>query len=136
METRVAFRLVGSMELTAAAVTERLGLQPSRALEAGTRVSSRSTHTRDLSLWLLNSSPQIEVGGEPAEHLRRLFTVLEPLAKPLWELVHAGYEANWYCWVASHATEHAVELDRPTLQRLLALPGDLWLDVAGDVADE
>jgi hypothetical protein len=44
--------------------------------------------------------------------------------------------ANWCCWVASHATEHAVELDRPTLQRILALPGDLWLDVCGDGSDD
>jgi hypothetical protein len=25
-----------------------------------------------------------------------------------------------------------MELDRPILKRLLALPGDLWLDVCGD----
>jgi hypothetical protein len=45
-------------------------------------------------------------------------------------------EANWYCWVESHATEHAVELDRQLMQRLLTLPGDLWLDVCGDGEDE
>lgn len=53
----------------------------------------------------------------------------------LWELVRAGYGANWFCYIASHATEHAAELDRQTLQRLLALPGDIWLDVCGDDAD-
>jgi hypothetical protein len=132
METRAAFRLIGRPGLTAAAVTQQLGLQPSKALEAGVPVSSRSSRTRELSLWLLNSSPQIEAGGDPAEHLRRLLAVLEPVTGPLWDLARAGYEANWYCWVASHATEHAVELDRPTLQRLLVLPGDLWLDVTGD----
>ncbi len=61
--------------------------------------------------------------------------MLEPVATPLWELVGAGYEANWYCWVASRAAEHAVKLDRVVLQRLLALPGDLWLDVCGDEPD-
>lgn len=45
--------------------------------------------------------------------------------------VRAGYDANWFCYIASHATEHAAELDRKTLQRILALPGDLWLDVCG-----
>ena len=54
----------------------------------------------------------------------------------LWDLAGSGYEANWLCYVASHATEHAVELDRQTMQRLLALPGDLWLDVCGDGSDE
>jgi hypothetical protein len=39
---------------------------------------------------------------------------------------------TWFCYIASHATEHAAELDRQTLQRLLALPGDLWLDVCGE----
>jgi hypothetical protein len=31
--------------------------------------------------------------------------------------------------------EHAAELDRQTMQRVLALPGDLWLDVCGDDFD-
>lgn len=42
---------------------------------------------------------------------------------------------NWLCYVASHATEHAAELDRHAKQRLLALPSDLWLDVCGDCLD-
>lgn len=70
-----------------------------------------------------------------AEHLGRLLGVLEPVAGALWELVDAGCEANWFCWVESHATEHAVEIDRQLMQRLLALPGDLWLDVCGDGED-
>ena len=61
---------------------------------------------------------------------------LEPVAARLWDLVHAGYKANWFCCIASDATEHAAELDRPTLQRLLALPGDLWLDVCGETGRE
>jgi hypothetical protein len=55
---------------------------------------------------------------------------------PLWELADAGYEANWYCFAASHAAERAIELDRQVLQRVLALPGDVWLDVCGDGADD
>lgn len=39
---------------------------------------------------------------------------------------------DWFCYIASHDAEHAAGLDRQTLQRLLALPGDLWLDVCGD----
>jgi hypothetical protein len=50
--------------------------------------------------------------------------------------VHAGYTANWFCFIASHVTEHAAELDRQTLQRLLALPGDLWLDVCGETGHD
>ncbi len=130
--TKATFRLGGPhAALTAAAVTQRLGLQPTQAFEAGTS-ARRSPHTREYSLWLLSSSAQIEHNVDLSEQLRRLLAFLEPVATPLWELIGAGYEANWYCWVASHATEHAVELDRKVLQRLLALPGDLWLDVCGD----
>jgi len=81
---------------------------------------------------LLTSSAGIEVGTELSEHLHRLLASLEPVTALIWQMVQEGYEANWFCYVASHATEHAVELDRTTLQRLLALPGDLWLDVCGD----
>ena len=136
METIATFRLSGEAGLTAAAVTRRLGIQPTRAIEAGDPVSSRSASTRDSSIWLLNSSTGIEAGTELAEHLHRLLAILEPVTALLWDLIHDGYEANWLCYIASHATEHAAELDRQTLQRLLDLPGDLWLDVCGDDADD
>jgi Domain of unknown function (DUF4279) len=135
VETTATFRLFGDATLTAAEVTRRLGIPPTRALEAGDPVSSRSSSPRSSSLWLLTSNPGIEAGTELAEHLHRLLDILEPTTGPLWELVHAGYHANWLCYVASHATEHAAQLDRPTMQRLLALPGDLWLDVSGDDQD-
>ncbi len=135
VETTATFRLWGSPGLTAAAVTQQLGLQPTAAFEAGSPVSRRSTGTRHSCLWLLKSSPGIESGVELSTHLQRLLTILEPHAETLWDLVRAGYQANWLCYLASHATEHAAELDRQLLRRLLALPGDLWLDVCGDDLD-
>ena len=135
METRATFRLFGDATLTAAAVTQRLGVQPTRGLEAGDRVGRQPGATRAASAWLLSSGPGIEPGSELAAQLRKLLDVLEPVAAQLWDLVRAGYEANWFCYIASHATEHAAELDRPTMKRLLALPGDLWLDVCGDGFD-
>jgi hypothetical protein len=136
METRATFRLFGHGSLTAARVTERLGVPPSRMREAGDLVSRRSAARRETSVWLLNSSPDIEAGTELAEQLERLLDRLVPVSAAIWELVGEGYEADWYCWVASHATEHAAILDRALLQRLLGLPGDLWLDVCGDHMDE
>jgi hypothetical protein len=135
VETSATFRLFGDARLTAATVTRRLGIQPTRALEAGDRVGRTDT-AHGSSAWLLTSSPGIEAGAELAGQLHRLLAVLEPVTAVLWDLVHAGYEANWFCYVASHAAEHAAELDRQTLQRLLALPGDLWLDVCGDGFDD
>jgi hypothetical protein len=137
MLTKVTFRLAGyDAALTAAAVTRRLGLQPATAFEADTPVSRRrAPRTRGYSLWLISSSPHVEPDVEISVHLRRLLSILEPVTVRLWELADAGYEANWYCFAASHATEHAMALDRSILRRLLALPGDLWLDVCGDGAD-
>jgi hypothetical protein len=85
---------------------------------------------------LLKSSPSIESGVELSTQLQRLLAILEPRAGQLWDLVEAGYQANWLCYLASHATEHATELDRHLLRRLLALPGDLWLDITGDGMDD
>jgi hypothetical protein len=105
---------------------------------APSRKATRSAATpppRAGSLWLLSSSPGIETGTEVAEHLHRLLAILEPATQALWELADAGYNANWFCYIASNAAEHAAELDRQTLQRILALPGDLWLDVCGEYAD-
>jgi hypothetical protein len=135
VQTRATFRLCGDSGQTAAAVTRRLGIAPTRAFEAGDPVSSRSARPRGCSVWLLSSSPAIEDGIELSDQVHRLLAALEPVTAPLWELIHEGYEAAWFCYLASHATEHAAELRRPTLQRLLALPGDLWLDVCGDGMD-
>jgi Domain of unknown function (DUF4279) len=136
VETTATFRLFGHAGRTAAAVTRRLGIQPSRALEAADPVSSRTASVRDSSAWLLSSSAGIETGIELTEHLHRLLDTLEPVTALLWELADDGYEPNWFCYIASNAAEHAAELDRRTLQRLLALPGDLWLDVCGDDTDD
>lgn len=133
MRTRATFRLVGDDgNLTAAAVTQKLGIQPTRAVEAGARLGKRSTARRTEAIWTLSSSPDIDDGIELADQLNRLLAELEPHSAALWELAEAGYDANWFCWVESHATEHAVEIHRQLMQRLLALPGDLWLDVCGD----
>ena len=132
MQTTATFRLFGGEGLTAGAVTSRLGIQPSKSFEAGTPMNPRSPKLRDSSAWLLQSSSEIEVGVELEEQLGRLLTILEPHADALWDLVRQGYRANWFCYVASNPAEHAVELNRELLGRLVHLPGDLWLDVCGD----
>jgi len=133
METTATFRLFGREEgLTAGAVTERLGIQPSEAFEAGTPIGKRSTSLRKASGWLLRTSPSIEEGVELPEQLERLLDILAPLQPALWQLVELGYDANWFCYLASNPAEHAAELDRELLTRLLDLPGDLWIDACGD----
>lgn len=78
-------------------------------------------------MWTLGSAANPEDNVELADQLRRLLTVLEPLTAALWDLVGGGYMANWFCYLGSGSTEHAAELDRDVLHRVLALPGDLWI---------
>jgi len=130
VRTQASFRLFGDSGLPASAVTQALAFPPTLSYEVGDPISSRSTKLRDSSLWLLNSSDQIESGVELETQLERLMEILEPLADRLHGLVELGYHANWFCYVESDAAEHAVELPRPLLQRLIGLPGGLWLDVA------
>ncbi|MBP2324099.1 hypothetical protein JOF56_004484 [Kibdelosporangium banguiense] len=70
--------------------------------------------------------------GELVDHLHWLLDRLEPKADVVWRLVDQGYVVDWFCFAVSGATEHAVELGRSLLKRLLVLPGDLPLDVMGD----
>ncbi|WP_344613674.1 DUF4279 domain-containing protein [Dactylosporangium salmoneum] len=72
MQTSVTFRMLGSAGLTAEAVTQQLGLQPTTAIEAGEPVSRRSARIRESSVWLLSSSPGIEL----VTQLNRLLAVL------------------------------------------------------------
>jgi len=94
VETRATFRLWGSAGRTAEAVTHRLGVRPTRAIEAGAPVGRRSAHVRDSSTWLLSASSGIETGVELATQLDRLLVILEPVTPLLWGLVEAGYEAT------------------------------------------
>jgi hypothetical protein len=130
VRTGATFRLTGNYGGTAAAATRLLDLEPSDAFEASNRVGRRSEAVRRGSLWLLSSD--LPPGCELSDHLHRLLDRLEPNADGLWQLTDQGYVADWLCLAASHATEHAIELDRLLFRRLLALPGNLLLDVMGD----
>jgi hypothetical protein len=133
VRTQATFRLYGDAdELTADAVTRQLGIQPTLSGEAVTRVGRRSKAIRAESIWILNSGPEIEEGVELADQLERLLAVLEPLGATLWNPVESGYEANWYCSIESHATEHAAEINRHLMQRLRRRRGNLQCrDCAG-----
>ncbi len=133
METMATFRLSGESGGTAAHVTQRLGVTPTSSHEAGDVVGNGFSGRRhETSAWRLDSAEAAEDGVELATALHRVLDQLEPVAPALWELVAEGYWPNWFCYLGSSACEHAAELDRHTLQRLLTLPGDLWLDVYPD----
>lgn len=129
MRCLATFRLVGEGGGTAARVSELLSLTPSKIVEAGELLGSRPA---ELSKWSLSSAQSAEDGVELAAALGRVLDQLEPVSDALWALEREGYWANWFCYLGSSAAEHAAELDRDTLGRLLALPGELWLDVYPD----
>lgn len=131
------YRIFGPSGGSAAEITRRLGISPTRSAEAGTPVGRRSPQRiRTQSIWQLSSSEDPTDGVELAQSLQKVLDQLTPVAPELWNLMHDGYEADWFCYVGSFAVEHAVELDRDTLTRVLALPGELLLDVYGKEPDE
>ncbi|MDQ1724224.1 MAG: hypothetical protein QOG52_1252 [Frankiaceae bacterium] len=135
MRTQVTFRLTSDHGGSAADVSTRLGVSPTSGYEAGGPVGSRTSSPREHSSWHLSSDRDPQDGLELATALNVVLDALEPVGPALWQLIRDGYSANWFCYVGSHATEHAVELDRETLKRLVQLPGDLWLDVYPDDDD-
>jgi hypothetical protein len=129
----VTLRVMGDGSRAASHVTETLGIEPTASFEVGDPVGRGSDKTRTHSGWLLQNTVTPEDGVELADALRRVIELVEPAAASLWGLESEGYRVNWSCYLGSHAAEHAAELDRRTLERLLALPGDLWLDVYSDL---
>lgn len=136
MRTQATFRIAGTDGRTSAHVTDLLGLVPTLSREAGSPISTQSEATYDESLWFLSSAVEPQDDVELSVQLGILFDQLDPVASRLWDLVDAGYWANWFCYLGSHATEHAAQLDRLTMTRLLALPGDLWIDLYPSEPDD
>lgn len=133
MISLATFRLTGGSGCSAARVSQRLGLTPSYRVEAGCPLDNGPPPRRAAtSVWGLSSARQPREGVELAAALACVLDFLEPVAGVVWELVGEGYWANWFCYLGSATTDPAVALDRATLARLLALPGELWLDVYPD----
>jgi Domain of unknown function (DUF4279) len=134
VESLARLRLI-SQTGTAAHVSEVLGIVPSYFHEVGDLIRN-SERSYESSSWHLDSAQEIEEGVELADCLRQLLDRVEPAAASLWHLEGEGYRVSWPCILGTHTLEHSVELDRQTLQRLIALPGDLWLDIYEAVPDD
>jgi Domain of unknown function (DUF4279) len=129
VRTSATYRITAhSAELTAAAVTTALGVAPSRTVEAGERMTPRASIARQ-SYWSLSSGDIPEPGAELADSLTRVLNQLHPLRAKLWTLAETGYEMDWFCYLGSHATEHAAEIPREVMHQLLDVPGTLLLDI-------
>jgi len=102
----------------------------SRARRAGSdaRVGTQP-HRRALD-------PRTHSPGDQPQSLKRVLDQLLPAALALRGLTQDGYQADWFCYVGSYATEHTAELGRDILAHTLELPGELLLDIYSDQPDE
>ena len=136
MRTQASYRIFGDdSALTAARVTQTLGLPASRTMEAGERVGRNGPPTK-ASGWWLASGDEPEDGVELSAQLGRVLATLMPQREALWSLVADGYRIDWFCYLGSHPMERAVELPRELLVDLLRVPGELLLDIYDDHPDE
>jgi hypothetical protein len=134
--TRVYASLVVQHErLTARAVTERLGLEPSESFELGDAFS-QGTRSRTHSSWSLNSTLSRD-GDDLEGHLRELVDRLLPLQEPLSSLASEGYRMDWWCFIGEDEGQGGVTLSDRLLRDLAVLPVSLALDIyAGQQPDE
>ncbi len=135
VRTKATYSVFGDgASLTAERVTRALGIEPTRSRESGD-LAAGNRRTAGRSRWLLETAgPEDRV--ELSTQLEKLLAVLEPRSDKLWELSALGYEADWWCYVGSHAMEHAAELSRSLMSRLLSVPGELLLDFYEDSPEE
>ena len=126
------YRITASTDdLMAVRVTETLGLMPSQSVEVGQKVAP-SAPAAMLSQWWLSSGPGPVDGNELSAQIALVLDRLHPRRDLLWRLAEAGYRMDWFCYIGSHPTGHAVELSRELMRRLLDLPGALLLDIYDD----
>jgi len=130
------YRISGEARgLTAARVTDALGLTPSESWEIGDRPRPSSPINLQ-SRWSLSSSNGPEPDVELSTQFERILASLAPHREELWQLVEDGYAMDWFCYVGSYDLEHALALPRRLLQQLLEVPGEVLLDIYGDEPDE
>jgi len=124
-ETYVSLR-IAKPGVSAAAVTQRLGIEPTHAHEAGEtrRNGLRFRH----AMWSLSTKP--DGAGPLSEHLARLLNRIEPKRAVLTEMAAEGFDMDWFCFVSVEGNGGVV-LEAGLLQRLAALPIDLDLDIYG-----
>lgn len=79
-----------------------------------------------MSCWSLQSGDGPDDGVELSTQLDLVMAALDPRRDELCSLADEGYEIDWFCYVGSYATEHAVELSRELMQQLLAFPGNYF----------
>ncbi|HEX5994416.1 MAG TPA: DUF4279 domain-containing protein [Jiangellales bacterium] len=115
--------------MSAAAVTERLGIEPTYSHEAGDTFGPRGEQRRGQAMWSL--STRDDGPGRLDEHLDRLLDRIEPKRPIIEDLAREGHQMDWFCCVRVDGGQGGVVLSVDLLQRLAALPIELALDIYG-----
>ncbi|AZI56889.1 DUF4279 domain-containing protein [Nakamurella antarctica] len=130
MRTRVTYQIFGDQtSLAADRVSRAHGIAPTKSRESGEPTTTRQT-ARSSSWSLPTGEPEDDV--ELSTQLETLLGILESRSNELWELSALGYRARWWCYAGSYAAEHAVEVSRALMGRLLAVPEERMLDFYND----
>jgi hypothetical protein len=119
--------VIQSEEGTSAAVTARLGLQPTRSFERGER-HPRVELKRQHSGWALQS-PLPDDGDDLERHLRYLVDLLAPKREELRALAADGYTLKWWCFVSEEDGQGGVSIGRELLRDLASLDVDILFDI-------
>lgn len=114
--------------MSAAAVTARLGIEPTYAHEVGDAFG-RGDQRRKQAMWSL--STQADGPGRLDEHLARLLDRVEPKRSIIEDLANEGHTMDWFCFVGVEGGQGGVVLGIDLLRRLAALPVELDLDIYG-----
>jgi len=125
--------MTGADDLTALRISETTRIRPTYAHEVGGVVGNGTTGRRAAEMtWQVSWPEKAPREVELAAAIDVVADRLLPVREVLWDLVGRGYVANWFCFIETSGLEHAVELERRSFEKLLTLPGGLWLDVYPD----
>lgn len=115
---------------TAAAVSEVLGLSPSKSHEAGEPRSQRDDRPWANAMWSLHSD--LPWTQPLSEHLARLCDALEGKREALNVLSENGYAMDFFCFVEVENGQGGLLLTPGILRRLGELPVELDLNIYAD----
>jgi len=120
--------------LSAKAVTERLGIEPTDSFEIG-EPFLRGTKQRGHSHWSFDSDlPKDDDDLEG--HLRQLLNRFLPLREELEVLAAHGYSMDWWCFISEKDGQGGVHLSSELLRDLAALPVSLSFDIYASAASD
>jgi hypothetical protein len=109
-------------------VTAALGIEPTRSFEVGDRCCIGRTLYARIRCGLLEIGLPDE-GDDLGAHLSLLLSRVLPRRIEILELLAAGYDLRWSCFVSEDKGQGGIELSPALMQELGQLPIALWLDI-------